>query len=146
MSQDYRIIVQVEGGGTSRKTKPSGTKATQDSKPKLSISNIISVVRNPLGSVARNVIPHATAAIFALHMAEKAANFAADMYAADTGDYGFSIDWHNATNTIRNTISPFKAISTAMNVLKEMQRERLYNKEQEYNKDLLGSTKVTKGV
>lgn len=146
MSQDYRIIVQVEGGGTSRKTKPGGIKATQDSKPKLSVSNITGAIRNPLGNVTKNVIPHAAAAVLALQMAEKAANYATDMYAADTGDYGFSMDWHNATNIVHNIISPFKAISTALNVLKEMQRERLYNKEQEYNKDLLGSTKVTKGV
>ena len=144
MSQDYRIIVQVEGGsGGSRRSSKASRKTVPSvggSKPSL-----LSMIRNPIrASSAFAIGAKTTAAVFFAGMvADKFITECMAISARLSGDYRVQMTWNKMKNELSAMVHPF---STGIKAVSSMATEYKANESVAINRELYGINDYRKGT
>ena len=142
---DYRIIVQVEGGsgGSGRKTKPSKPNEVTQNGFSSALVKTKNLLNNPISGAARILIPEAAALIAAGMIAKGVTDEVIGVTAKLTGNYGAQMAWNNGCQILNSVLHPITTIKGAVNA---GITEQNTNKEVSYKRELYAINDFEKGV
>jgi len=145
---DHRIIIEASGfSGSADPTSPDLSKtATEPNKekviPTISVQSVISVAKNPIGSLLGKVakaVPWVAAAIVVATVVVHVADTAMDFNTIKTGDYNLQMEWGNMKTAMGHIMNP---IGYAVSVARQQAEADVFNKTQAYNRELMGNADV----
>ena len=140
---DYNIYIHDKTSGQSKPTQPRTTGGT-NTKGKTQETNnggAVSLLAKKVGSVVAGATTTAgkiAIAIYAAYkVADKVISVIEPFVTRETGDYRFSVAWHNVKATINNFMNP---VHSGISHLRYNQEMRLYNEKQEQQRLLIGDS------
>lgn len=151
MSQDYRVIFQIDetthsaGPAPSSPTMPSPSAPTSvepnpSGKTKtIPVSSVVATIRSPIGSAMRamgRAIPAVAAIIAAGTAANSIATVALDVSATYTGDYSGEIAYSNFKLGFQHAMNP---ISYGVSLLRQQAEYAAKNRQIEQERVLMGN-------
>ena len=142
---DYRIIVQVEGGagGSGSKTKPSKPNEVSQRGSSSVLVKAKNLLNNPITGAARILIPGAAALIAAGMIAKGVTDEVIGITAKLTGNYGAQMAWNNGCQILNSVLHPITTVKGAVNA---GITEQNTNKEVSYKRELYAINDFEKGV
>ena len=142
---DYRIIVQVEGGsgGSRSKTKPSKPNEVAQRGSSSVLVKTKNLLNNPITGAARILIPEAAALIAAGMIAKGVTDEVIGITAKLTGNYGAQMAWNNGCQILNSVLHPITTVKGAINA---GITEQNTNKEVSYKRELYAINDFEKGV
>ena len=142
---DYRIIVQVEGGsgGYGSKTKPSKPNEVTQRASSSALVKTKNLLNNPILGAARILIPGAAALIAAGMIAKGVTDEIIGITAKLTGNYGAQMAWNNGCQILNSILHPVTTVKGAINA---GITEQNTNKEVSYKRELYAINDFEKGV
>lgn len=140
---DHRIIVELNATGTPEKTVPDISKTpTEPDKEKtsstISVQSVISIAKNPAGALLGKVAQSVPIVATVLAVVAVGVQITSDSIAFSTmksGDYGLQMGFNNLKTQTANFFAP---ISYGVNSAKQQTEADIFNKMQEYNRELMG--------
>ena len=146
MSTTYDInFTVISGNGKGTKTSDVKTKIPKEEngeRSPITVGKIVSTVKNPVASIARNVAK-VGAVLVAAKAVKDSVTYASDISAEINGDYVGSMKWNNFITQVGRLMSPLRTI--AEDVKTKISDDK-NNRAIAYNRELYGSDRVKKGV
>ncbi len=155
MSEDYRLIVQIEypdkassAPSSKKETEPdpsvqtSTTPNVSDETPSINVQSVLATARNPIGALASKAmgaLPYAAAAVALYESAKQITGKVASIQSDLTGDVSFKMSLDNFQTRVGIALNP---VSSVLSLASQQANIQVENRRIEQQRNLLGESDV----